>query len=177
MQALPTLFALAWPWSNPTAPAPPPSPSTSSSSYIVERVPALQGWDVPSIIAACILLTIVMLLMAAVETTTDVSFTGPALAGRTIYHACEGGVRSRASVWQRFSGALAATIFTVVYIAVPILLVVIPFMVVMYPSWWLTWAFAGPFLLSAIVPPIPSRSFLQVSSALIEHLPHLSSNP
>jgi len=70
-------------------------------------------------------------------------------------------VREAASLWQRFSGGIAATVFTVTYIAVPCLLIVVPSLLFFHPGWWLTWALAGPFILSAIVPPMPSRSFLQ----------------
>jgi len=38
---------------------------------------------------------------------------------------------------------------------------VIPVLVAFYPYWWFTWTLAGPFVLSALLPPFPSRTFLQ----------------
>jgi hypothetical protein len=78
-----------------------------------------------------------------------------------VHHACPGAKRAASSLWQRFSGALAASIFTITYIAVPCLLVAIPTLMAIQPYWWVTWALAGPFILSALLPPMPSRSSLQ----------------
>ena len=108
---------------------------------------------------AFMLISVLAVLTAAIgETPTPVP---PWPAGLDVQHACPAGNRSASSLWQRVSGALAATIFTVTYITVPVLLIVIPALVFLHPTWWVTWALAGPFILSAIVPPIPSRSFLQ----------------
>jgi len=49
----------------------------------------------------------------------------------------------------------------VTYIGVPILLFAIPALIIMYPGWLGTWLLAGPFILSALLPPLPSRFFLQ----------------
>ena len=40
-------------------------------------------------------------------------------------------------------------------------MILIPVLMLSQPYWWATWVLAGPFILSAIVPPIPSRAFLQ----------------
>lgn len=118
----------------------------------------LQGWDLSSFAAAAFVLATLTLLSAAVGESAGRAKPWP--ADISVIHACAGGVRDAASLWQRLSGALAATIFTVVYILVPVLLFVIPTLVFFAPGSWVTWALAGPFLLSALTPPIASRSFL-----------------
>jgi hypothetical protein len=149
---------LAWPWdATPPTPPPPPPPASLLES-IVAMVPMLQGWDLSSFAAAAFVLATLTLLSAAVGESAGRAKPWP--ADISVMHACAGGVRDAASLWQRLSGALAATIFTVVYILVPVLLFVIPTLVFFAPGSWVTWALAGPFLLSALTPPIASRSFL-----------------
>ena len=147
-------------WSKAPPPPPPPPPSPLAGwEAVIQQIPLLQGWDEASILLAAAMLAIYALFTAAVG--GGDAKPKPFPAGLDVRHACPGGVRSASSLWQRMSGALAATIFTVTYILVPLLLIAIPCLVVMKPRWWVTWALAGPFVLSALVPPIPSRSFLQ----------------
>jgi hypothetical protein len=83
------------------------------------------------------------------------------MSGLAIEHACPAGDVSAASKFERASGCLAATIFSVTYVAVPLCILSIPLLLFFQPYWWVTWIIVVPFVLSAIAPPVPSRSFLQ----------------
>ena len=139
-------------------PPPPPPPPPSYVEQVVNAIPLLKGWDAESLAAAAVFLTVLTLLTAAIS---DDGFTPPPWPkGVVVHHACPEGVRHRSPLWHRLSGAIAATIFSFTYVLVPCLLIAIPTLVFTRPEWWLTWVLAGPFLLSAVVPPIPSRTFL-----------------
>lgn len=144
---------------DPTPPPPPPPPPPTLVDLVVGAVPLLQGWDAPSLAAAVALLSLLVLVSAAIGGAPEPKRPWP--TGVEVHHSCPGGERDAASLWQRFSGAFAATAFTLTYILVPCSLVVIPVLVAFYPYWWFTWTLAGPFVLSALLPPFPSRTFLQ----------------
>ena len=145
-------------WFAPQPPPPPPPPPTTMEA-LVRLAPFLQGWDASSLAAAAILAGLYALLTAAAGN-DDGRKLKPWPAGLDVRHSCPGGVRAAAPYWQRLSGAIAATIFTVTYITVPLLLFAIPAAMFLWPRWWVTWALAGPFILSALAPPVASRSFL-----------------
>ena len=130
--------------------APPPPPPIAEDS-------PMSSLQTVALVVFC-LLSLLSLVTAAVGTKQKPVAWPKDVAVR---HACPDGQRDKASFWERLSGAIAATIFTVTYIAVPVLLLVIPALVVMYPRWWVTWLLATPFVISAVLPPMPSRAFLQ----------------
>ena len=43
----------------------------------------------------------------------------------------------------------------------PCTLLLAPLLLLMYPFWWLTWSLLAPLIVSSLLPPVPSRSFLQ----------------
>lgn len=141
-------------------PPPNPPPPASAMELLVKFVPLLQGWDALSIGSAAAFLCVLLLVGAALGRESETA-TKSWPDDMHVNHACPGGVRAASSFGARLSGCLAASIFTCVYIAVPILVFAIPILIVVAPSWWVTWTLAGPFLLSALSPPMPSRSFLQ----------------
>jgi hypothetical protein len=81
---------------------------------------------------------------------------------KNVVHANPQGDPGAASLFEMISGGLAATIFTAVYIACPLLLIGVPVLAILHPWWWVTWALAAPTVLSALLPPLASRSFLQL---------------
>ena len=89
------------------------------------------------------------------------STAAPWPKGVAVTHANKNGDATAASYFAFVSGAIAALSFTVVYVVAPLSLLGIPALVIAYPYWWLSWALAAPLIASAILPPIPSRSFLQ----------------
>ena len=79
----------------------------------------------------------------------------------TVIHACANGDANAATRYEFLVGGFAATLFTSAYVLVPLLLILVPLMLLLAPTWWLTWLVATPFLASAVLPPLPSRSFLR----------------
>ena len=88
-----------------------------------------------AVLALCVLSLVALLSAAVGKTSLPVP---PWPADLNVQHACPGGVREASSLWQRVSGAVAATIFTVTYIAVPFLLVATPLLLFLHPRWWVT---------------------------------------
>lgn len=86
-----------------------------------------------------------------------------------VCHANQNGHVKNASTFEFVSGAIAALSFTIIYILAPLSLIGVPILICVYPYWWLTWMLAAPLILSALLPPVPSRSFLQ--SWPFKHMP------
>ena len=86
-----------------------------------------------------------------------------------VCHANQNGHVKNASTFEFVSGAIAALSFTIIYILAPLSLIGVPILICVYPYWWLTWMLAAPLILSALLPPVPSRSFLQ--SLPFKHMP------
>eukprot|EP00947_MAST-08B_sp_MAST-8B-sp1_P005545 g5545.t1 len=76
-----------------------------------------------------------------------------------IFEALPGG--RAATLFETLSGGLAATIFSSIYVVAPLWLLAAPLLLIFYPWSPSTWVVVVPLVLSAVLPPMPSRMFLR----------------
>ena len=127
---------------------------------LAKWVPLFNGWTSSDCAIAAVIVVLALLASAALGD-SNAGSAAPFPPNLHVNHACPRGVRAASLFYQLFSGCLAASVITVTYVSVPFFVILIPVLMLSQPYWWATWVLAGPFILSAIVPPIPSRAFLQ----------------
>ena len=80
------------------------------------------------------------------------------------------GSTQSSSLLRRFVGLLQASVFSLAYFVGPLyILTAVGAVLARYPSPWLSWAYAAPILLSALLPPIPLPWILPLLKPMLEY--------
>ena len=80
----------------------------------------------------------------------------------TVEHSLPDGDANAASLYERIVGGFSATLFSCTYVLVPLAFLSLPFLLYFKPFSMTTAAVAAPLIISTLVPPIPSRTILQI---------------